>query len=139
MTQKPHKALLLEFSIFSDYGIRVEFTEDFFKTGKKIEAIADQMEETDNDADGVTIYDGNMTTFVFLKPGVTYGTIAHEALHAINQMMKKVGVKEDEKNENTAYHLGYVVNHIIAFWKKQKRAKHGKTRHPHRGKKLRSR
>jgi hypothetical protein len=132
-TPKPRKSLLIEFSVFSGYAIRVEFAEDLGVAAKKIKDIADVAGEVDSTAAAVTLSDGDMTCYIFIKPGSTYGTIAHEALHAVNYMMKKLGINGDEDNdENTAYHLGFVVNHIVAFRNKQTRGKRGKTNHSHR-------
>ena len=129
---KQSKALLIEFAIFSNYAIRVEFADDLVKAAKRYKDIADSVsEEEDSDADAMTIYDGSTTSYIFLQPGRTYGTIAHEALHAVNHMMKKLGIKEDKRNEVTAYHLGFVVDSIVAFRKKQTRGKRGKTKHSH--------
>jgi hypothetical protein len=132
-TPKPRKALLREFAVFSGYAIRVEFAKDLGVAAKKIKDIADVAGDVDSTAAAVTLSDGDMTSYIFIKPGSTYGTIAHEALHAVNYMMKKVGVNGDESNdENTAYHLGFVVNHIVEFRKKQTRGNRGKTKYSHR-------
>jgi len=139
-TPKQSKALLIEFEVFSNYAIRVEFADDLVKAAKRHKDIADFVsEEEDADADAMTLYDGSMMSYIFLRPGRTYGTVAHEALHAINYMMKKLGVKEDKRSEVTAYHLGFVVDNIVSFRQRQTRGNHGKTKHSHRGKKLRSR
>jgi hypothetical protein len=133
MTPKPSKALLIEFEIFANYAIRVEFVKDLVAAAKKIKEIdACLIEQISENAAAVTLC-GNMVSYIFINPGSTYGTVAHEALHAVNQMMTKVGVKGDEDNdENIAYHLGFVVNHIVEFRKKQIRGNRGKTKHSHR-------
>ena len=131
-TPKQYKALLIEFQIFSNYAIRVEFAKDLVAAAKKIEELdADLVGLISEGAGAVTLF-GDMVSYIFIKPGSTYGTVAHEALHAVNQMMKKVGISGDEENdENTAYHLGFVVNHIVAFRKNQTRGNRGKTNHSH--------
>lgn len=132
-TPKPSRALLIEFETYSNYSIRVEFAKDLVDAVKKIKDIGSIAGNVDNTAAAVTLSDGDMTSYVFIKPGSTYGTIAHEALHAVNYMMKKLGINGNEDNdENTAYHLGFVVNHIVAFRNKQTRGKRGKTKHSHR-------
>jgi hypothetical protein len=132
-THKPSKSLLIEFAVFSGYAIRVEFAKDLGVAAKKIKDVADVAGDVDSTAAAVTLSDGDMTSYIFIKPGSTYGTIAHEALHAVNYMMKKLGINGDENNdENTAYHLGFVVNHIVAFRNKQTRGKRGKTKYSNR-------
>jgi hypothetical protein len=133
MTPRQSKALLIEFEIFSNYSIRVEFAKDLAVAARRIKSLADIVGELDSTSAAVTFYDGAMMSYVFIKPGSMYGTVAHEALHAVNQMMTKVGVKGAEDNdENIAYHLGFVVNHIVEFRKKQIRGNRGKTKHSHR-------
>jgi hypothetical protein len=132
-THKPSKSLLIEFQTYSNYAIHVAFAKDLVEAAKKIKGIEGIARDVDGTAAAVTLSDGDMTSYVFIKPGSTYGTIAHEALHAVNYMMKKLGINGDEDNdENTAYHLGFVVNHIVAFRNKQTRGKRGKTNHSHR-------
>jgi hypothetical protein len=78
---------------------------------------------------------------LFMPFAVEPGTIAHECYHAVRRMLsyEDVGLYEvdDESridNETVAYHLGYLVKHVIAFQKianKQRRdflAKHKRTK-----------
>ena len=49
----------------------------------------------------------------------TIGTIAHEAFHITNFMMKRVGIKPDiENDEPQAYLLSLIVEHVYKQYKK---------------------
>jgi len=103
----------VEFPVFSDFIVHVEIARNFEKAVKKYPSIADLSQKEDEEADALTVYDGGQICFIFLKSNVSVGTIAHEAFHAVEHMMKRFDVKL--KGETPAYHLGYLVNQIFRF------------------------
>jgi hypothetical protein len=107
------KFTTVEFPVFSDFIVHIEITSDIVKSIKKYPGVADLAEEADNEADAVTVYDNGQICFIFLHHNVTVGTIAHEAFHVIEHMMKRFGV--DLEGEAVAYHLGYLVDKIFRF------------------------
>jgi hypothetical protein len=105
------------FSVFSDFIVHVEITSDIQKSIKKYPHIADLAEKADADSDGVTVYDEGQICYIFLKHDAAIGTIAHEAFHAVENMLKHFGV--DFEGETPAYHIGYLVNRAFKFLRKR--------------------
>lgn len=104
-----HRNITVEFTVFSNFTMVVEWVDDIEAAIKQHPSIA-YMADTHSAADAVALYDGDMTCYIFYNPGVSPGTIAHEAWHAIYSMFKRVGVKITD--EVVAYHLGYLVDRI---------------------------
>jgi hypothetical protein len=75
--------------------------------------------DMDDNTNAIAVHedDGNFS-FIFFPYDVSVGTIAHERWHVIRNMMKFVGIELD--SETVAYHLGYMVNHIVKFIKGRK-------------------
>lgn len=67
-------------------------------------------------ADAVCIdfqHKGAYNVVMILHDGNSFGTIAHEALHAVNYIYKHYGVRADERNdEHAAYFLGRLVDSV---------------------------
>jgi len=104
--------IVVKFPVFSDFVIHVETTKNFDKTIKKYPDILDAAGDNE-DADALTVYDGNFTAFIFLKPNASIEALADESWHAIRRMMIKMRVELD--NEAVAYHLGYLVDKVFKF------------------------
>ena len=107
----------VEFPVFSDFTVHIEMSSDFEKSIIKYPSISDMVDKFDEQADPLTIYDGGQVCFIFLRPNVSAGTIAHEAWHAVRNMFDCMGV---EDNETVAYHLGYLVDKIFKFVRRRK-------------------
>jgi hypothetical protein len=103
----------VEFPVFAGFIVHIEITKDIQKAIKKYPGIASIAGPEDNETDGTTVYDGGQVCFIFLKPSVSIGTIAHEAWHATRYMLKRVGAKLD--SEVVAYHLGYITDKSFQF------------------------
>lgn len=68
-------------------------------------------------AHAITLYDSDSGTYVFLPPDATIGTVAHECYHAVNNLMRHVGVEDEEA---IAYHLDFVIEHAAKLmWGKK--------------------
>jgi hypothetical protein len=103
----------VEFPVFSDIIVHVELTNDFDKTLSKYPCI-EHMTGNNEDCEAMTVYGhSGCVIFMFLKPNVSVGTIAHESWHAIRAMFESIGVEIE--NETVAYHLGYLVNKVFRF------------------------
>jgi hypothetical protein len=108
---------LIKFPVFSDFTVHVEITDDIEKSIKKYSDIADLADDSDSEADAITIYAGGKVCFVFLNPDASIGTAAHEAFHVVESMMKLVGIKL--KGETPAYHIGYITERICKYLRKR--------------------
>lgn len=63
-------------------------------------------------------YDG----FIFIKPKSSLGTVTHECVHFIIDMLDHVGVSLDEGSEEVySYHIGDIVPRVWRFLKKNKK------------------
>jgi hypothetical protein len=113
----------VEFPVFSGYIVHVEITSDPTKSLLKYPSTRDLVEEFDDDfGEAFTVHDTDGgISMIFFQHNASVGTIAHEAWHAIKQMMKICDV--DLENEVVAYHLGYLVNEIFKFMRGRRRAK----------------
>ncbi len=59
--------------------------------------------------------DGQFRILIMVKPITSIGTIAHEALHAVNWMFAHCGIQYSLKNdEPQCYILGWVVDKVIS-------------------------
>lgn len=108
---------IIEFPVFSDYRVHVEVSSDIKKSMQKYPEIKHIDMDDNTNAIAVHEDDGNFS-FIFFPYDVSVGTIAHESWHVIRNMMKFVGIELD--SETVAYHLGYMVNHIVKFIKGRK-------------------
>lgn len=115
---------LVEFPVWSDYIIHAEVVKDIPEATRRYKIRG--CNHLDHDADAVTIKRDSNMTMIFFKHRPALGTIAHEAYHAICQMLEWAGAKQDE--ETVAYHLGYTVNCICSFLKKGRAPRNGKVR-----------
>lgn len=111
----PRNVKFVRFPILGNYGVRIEIAKDLAKAIKRarLETI-----EVGEFTDAMACYrEKQATTFIFIKPNASNGTIAHEAYHAVCHLMKYTGV--DLENEVVAYHLGYLVNKISRMWRRK--------------------
>ena len=96
------------FPVFKDYEVRVIFSRDLVKTGRRLkEDLADCEAAfvTHDDAPGY-----GWLVFPCIPPP---GLISHEASHAIEALFAFAGAARDE--ESFAYHLEYLVGRIHKF------------------------
>ena len=107
---------IIEFPVFSNYWVHVEFASDIQAATKKYPATSciDNLEYTE----ALTVHSNEDCSFIFLKPNASAGTIAHESYHAIKRMFDIMDVKK--QNEVVAYHLGYLVDEITKFKRHRK-------------------
>ena len=108
---------IIEFPVFSDFIIHVEVTNDLGKTAEKYPSIADIAGEIDDRTDAVTLYANGKVCFIFLQPDASAGTVAHEAFHAVENMMSYFDM--DLGGETSAYHIGYIVNRAFKLLRKK--------------------
>jgi hypothetical protein len=104
--------IIINFPVFSDYCVHVEITSNLHKSISKYPACQSDGDFCEEHSDALTIGTQEMS-FIFLKRHVDAGTIAHEACHAVRNLLDTMGVGPD--SETHAYHVGYVVNKITKF------------------------
>ena len=68
---------------------------------------------------GRTVQKGG-DVFVWFPTFPTPGTLAHELLHAVDDILKSAGVK-DTHGETDAYLLGYIFEHFFSVLEKDKK------------------
>ena len=106
-----NKIEVIDFPVFCSYLVHVEIARDIGKALKQYKKTENVPWGDDGHDTAVTISVKNEPlSFIFLQPTNSPGTIAHEALHAMDRMMDYVDVEYD--SETRAYHLGYIVNKI---------------------------
>jgi len=127
MSKKRHKNTLnATFEVF-DYDVCVVVAEDIGKAMLRFPET--ENEECFKNIDALTIHCGGDDygkSFIFFKPGVSLGTVAHEAWHVVEHMLTEID--EDSVDgfhgETVAYHLGYLVDKISPlFFVRKKGAK----------------
>ena len=108
-TRKQDKTKSIRFPVFANYEIKIVFTHDFEKSFKRFEYLKN--EKPDKDVDGITCQViGEGLTYIFIKYGSDTGTMAHEAYHAVCNLLRDRNAELSD--EVVAYHLGYLVNKI---------------------------
>ena len=108
------KITVIEFPVLSNYQIHVEVTSDLKKALAKYPQTKNIYEEEDITTDAMAVHVNNDgTSFIFLPPNASAGTIAHECWHVVRRMMDYLGIELG--NEVVAYYLGYLVNRIFRF------------------------
>ena len=110
---------IFDFPVFGGHFIHVEVAKDIRKAAAKYPTAKDLVAEMDEETFAVTVTDTSKNmSFIFFPPSATPGDIAHEAWHAIRQMMIHKGVELD--SETVAYHLGYLVDKIFKLMRRRK-------------------
>lgn len=108
------------FPVFSNFKLTVIFTEELSKTAAYI-SDRDFISEPSamDDVEAFTASNWRKGySYIYLQPDAPTGTVAHEAYHAVCNIMRMAGAEEE--HEVMAYHLGYVVDLISAFQLKVK-------------------
>ena len=100
----------IRFPVFQGYSILVEETADIPKSARKYAAVREHADDLDGEAATIDADGGG---FIFLKPRAPLSVIAHEAWHAVKDMLDYVEAPLD--HEFTAYHLGYLTQEIYDF------------------------
>jgi hypothetical protein len=108
---------LIEFPVFSDFIVHVEVTKDIQKATQKYPSVACSVDEIDNNTDAVTLYANGKVCYIFLQPDASAGTVAHEAFHAVENMMSYFDMGLG--GETSAYHIGYIVNRAFKLLRKR--------------------
>lgn len=103
------------FPVLAYSEVRVEFTPDIDKSLKAHRITSDASVE--NDEACTIFFDDKNVVFIFFRLHPTFGTIAHESWHAIRRLMEWAGIAID--SETVAYHLGYLVDKIVAGRRKR--------------------
>jgi hypothetical protein len=105
-------ATWIKFEVFSNYHVRLVFSNDLAKSAK---GRLGHM-PADHAADAFVYHptDGAQS-YMFLPMHAGEGTIAHEAWHVVHKIFGYVGAEMD--NENVAYHLGWLIKEIYDFKK----------------------
>lgn len=111
------KALKIEVPIYN-CSIIVKFTNNFKKYMKKQ---GTQLSKSYNDSKGLCMsIDKTHTIFIMIKKRRMYDwdTIAHESLHATNEILENRGVGTSYKNDEAqTYLLGFIINKIQNYIK----------------------
>lgn len=102
-----HDFEVVEFPVFADYCVHIEVTNDLRRAMDLYPATKVVPLEPGVGAITVHKVEENFS-FIFLQYKSSVGDIAHECWHAVNRMLKSLGVELD--SETVAYHLGYLVN-----------------------------
>jgi hypothetical protein len=108
---------IVEFPVFSDFTVHIEVTNDLGKTAESYPEIADIANEINENTDAVTMYAQGKVCYIFLQPDASAGTVAHEAFHAVENMMNYFEM--ELSGETSAYHLGYIVNRAFKLLRKR--------------------
>ena len=110
MTRFKDYEKVIKFPVFADYRVHVIVTDDLQKSR---DARFDNAQSTEGlDACCCSVLNGHASC-IFLQKEASSGTIAHEAWHAVYKMFRQIGAELEE--EMVAYHLGYLVDEIMAF------------------------
>lgn len=112
MTQYGDYARWIVFDVFSDYQVRLVFTNDLTKSAN---------ERVGHTPGGTTDafcwhLKSNGLSYLFLKMDSTESTVAHECWHVIYRILMWCGVK-DFDDEMVAYHIGHLVGKVYDFKK----------------------
>lgn len=104
----------LELPVY-DYTVVLYITDNINETKRAVlrdEKIIDDSPEWSDRADGLCInLSDKHTSVVILGPKSDAGTVAHEVIHAVENMFTLFGVPMS--GENLAYHLGYITNAVV--------------------------
>lgn len=93
------------FPVFNGYVVHVIFAQDVRRTARRLGC---------DDGPVVAFYQpGLKKGWLVLPSDADAGTIAHEAVHAIQALFQWTGVRRDE--ETFAYHLDFLVSRVDRF------------------------
>ena len=111
------ETLLINFPVFG-YEFRVCYTDNIQKTRDKDNMILGALKSDLGEwVDG--LHSNNKRypySYIYFTQKTSDGVIAHEVFHAIWQMFKYIGAKNE--NEVFAYHLSYSLDEILVFKEK---------------------
>jgi hypothetical protein len=122
----------IHFSVLSGYDIYIVITEDLEKSTKsRYPYSSHSLMGTDAITYRAESGDGHifMQLKTLYKPYYCAGILAHEAWHAVRDMLRYIGIgglREIEsevplENEIVAYHLGYTVERATKFFEEVRR------------------
>lgn len=111
MARLKTRTRMVKFPVFYGYTILVEETTNLSKSAAKYEATKEFADQCDGEA--ATLESDKGGGFIFIKPRATLSIIAHEAWHAVKDMLDYFKVELD--HECVAYHLGYLTQEIFNF------------------------
>jgi hypothetical protein len=109
-----HDERVFRFAVFSNFAVHIIFSDDLYDSAMKI-AIRDCHNAPSDglhDIDACQI-DTLHSSYLYFKPTVSIGTMAHESWHTVHAMLRAVGAGLDD--EVVAYHLGYTVDQVVNF------------------------
>lgn len=102
-------AVWVRFPVTANYCVRIIVTDHIANSFEKRLGEG----KIDGSTDGCCYHDHKGTTWMFLSPKITAGTVAHESFHVMYELLDYIGSKLE--NEIVAYHLGYLVDQIENF------------------------
>ena len=105
----------IKLGIYSGYKIHIIIADNICKARNKYHKELNGLIEEDDGFDGMHsyAYKNYNEAYIFLKPNVTHGTIAHESLHATFRITRMLGNKLNRGSEESyTYLLGYIVDNI---------------------------
>ncbi len=106
------------FPVFSNFKVSIFFSPEIRQTAFWV---ADRDYTGDHEstetAEAFTV-SGHGFSNIYFNPNARPGIIAHEAYHAVTNLLKMVDAQEE--HEVVAYHLGYLVDLVIKFQEKTK-------------------
>lgn len=109
------KRRTIRFPVLNDYHVNVVYTSDIKKAALKSDKtrlVANGDRITNCDAITIHVMDEPESTIIF-QHDASFGIIAHECWHVIRRMFEYFEMHLD--SENVAYHLGYLVDQVVAI------------------------
>lgn len=102
----------VRFPVFVGYEVKIVITDDVVKSRKLRDKILGEPYQYFETAHAMHAWplDGQGISWLFFKPDVEAGTIAHECWHCVRRLMKWLG--SELENEIVAYHLAYLVQAV---------------------------
>lgn len=112
------KKFAINFDVFG-YKLNVILTNSIDISRNKINNKVGVAKGDFNDCVGLhSCNEKDNEAFIFVTKNSSAGTISHEASHAVYRMFELYGLDFDD--ENFAYHLGFIVDKITEFLKRNK-------------------
>jgi hypothetical protein len=101
-----NRRAVVRFPVFNDYRVHVILSRDVRRTARRLGA-------DDGPCLAFFLPGGKQGHLVLGPNALDPGTISHESSHAVRELLRFHGAKNDE--ETFAYHLDYLVGRIHKF------------------------
>lgn len=113
MSKRPAQdyAIRIKFPVWF-YTVHVIFTDDLRRSKKARYGTDEGISDQTNAVHCWAADECN--SHLFFRHGASARTVAHESLHAVQAMFRSKGVTKMD-DETASYHLGYIVDKVVAF------------------------